>query len=377
MAPLSSIPPSPSSSLQDNATTVQAANGWNSSHCHNTHFKSKDVIFIVYVDDCLLFSPSDQVLDDLISSLQSEFKLTHEGDVGAYLGINIQHHPDSSLELIQPGLVQKIITAAGLESNSTQHDTPSTAILHEDPDGSDREHNWNYRTIIGMPNYLASSTCPNIAFAVHQCERFCTNPKCSHELAVQRIVCYPKGTSNKGYFLKPSPSSLNLDCYVDADFAGLWTLPTSHDPLSVKSCSGYVVTFASCPLLWSSKLQSEIALSTTKAEYIALFQATREIIPLCALLHEFASITKLIVGPTITHSTIFKDYKGRMELANAPRLHPRTHHIALKYHHFHHFVSKRDITVQLIDTKCQLADIFTKPLLSSTFKFLRHLLLGW
>jgi hypothetical protein len=157
-------------------------------------------------------------------------------------------------------------------------------------------------------------------YAHNQCARFCTNPKCSHELAVRCIVCYPKGTSNKGYFLKPSPSSLNLDCYVDADFAGLWTLPTSHDPLSVKSCSAYVVTFASCPLLWSSKLQSEIALSTTEAEYIALFQATREIIPLRALLHEFASIAKLIVGPTITHSTIFKDYKGCVELATLGRI---------------------------------------------------------
>jgi len=295
-------------------------------------------------------------------------KLTHEGDAGAYLGINIQPHPDGSLELVQPGLIQKIITAAGLESNSTQHDTPSTATLHEDTELL--HHNWHAQLTCLL--YLA-----DIAFAVHQCACFCTNPKRSHELAVQCIVHYLKGTSNKGCFLKPSPSSLNLECYVDADFAGLWTLPTSHDPLDVKSCSGYVVTFASCPLLWSSKLQSEIALSTTKAEYIALSQATREIIPLRALLHELASITKLIVGPTITHSTVFEDNKGCVELANAPCLCPRMRHIALKYHHFHHFVSKGDIKVQWIDTKHQLADILTKPLPSSTFKFLRHLLLGW
>ncbi len=172
------------------------------------------------MDDCLLFSSSEQVLDDLISSLQSDFKLTHKGDVSTYLGINIQHHPDGSLELVQPDLIQKIITAAGLESNSTQHDTSSTAILHEDPDGSDREHTWSYHAIIGMLNYLASSTQPDIAFTMHQCACFCTNPKRSHELAMRCIVHYLKGTSNKGYFLKPSPSSLNLDCYVDSDFAG-------------------------------------------------------------------------------------------------------------------------------------------------------------
>jgi hypothetical protein len=240
-----------------------------------------------------------------------------------------------------------------------------------------REHHWNYRAIIGMLNHLASSPCPDIAFAVHQCAHYCTNPKCIHELAVRRIVRYLKGTSDQGYLLCPTKSNLNLDCYVDADFAGLWTLPLSHDPISVKSRTGYVITFASCPPLWSSKLQTEIALSTTKAEYIALSQAMRDIIPMQALLHEFASVTKLIVGQTIAHSTIFEDNKGCVELANAPHLCPRTRHIGLKYHHFCHHVSRGDIKVQWIDTKHQLADIFTKPLPSSTFKFLRNLLLGW
>jgi hypothetical protein len=78
-------------------------------------FYRKDCIFIVYVDDCLLFFPSDAILDALIDSLQSEFKLTYEGDVGAYLGIDIKRHHDGALELIQPGLINKIISAAGLE----------------------------------------------------------------------------------------------------------------------------------------------------------------------------------------------------------------------------------------------------------------------
>jgi hypothetical protein len=68
-----------------------------------------------------------------------------------------------------------------------------------------------------MLNYLASSTRPDIAFAVHQCARFCVNPKRSHELAVHRIICYLKVTSQNGYLLHPTVSSPTLDCYVDAD----------------------------------------------------------------------------------------------------------------------------------------------------------------
>jgi len=329
------------------------------------------------VDDCLLFSPSDSVLDHLILDLQKDFKLTHEGDVGAYLGIDIQRHSDGSLELIQPGLIAKIISSAGLEDNSVQHDTPATTILHADLSGPAREHTWNYRALVGMLNYLASSSRLDIAFAVHQCARFCSHPKRSHELAIRRIVHYLKGTANKGYILRPDPTQQHLNCYVDADFAGLWSPATSCDPISVKSRTGYVITFANCPILWSSKLQSEIALSTTEAEYIALSQATRDMIPMRSLLTEFSKITKLIVGTTTTFSTVFGDNKGCVELANAPRLRPRTCHIGIKYHHFRSYVARGDIKVQWIDTKHQLADIFTKPLPGPAFKYLRKLLLGW
>jgi hypothetical protein len=168
-----------------------------------------------------------------------------------------------------------------------------------------------------MLNYLASSTRPDIAFAVHQCARFTSAPRHVHELAIWRIVHYLKATSSKGYILKPS-TSRNLDCYVDADFVGTWTSSTSEDPSSVKSRTGYIIIFASCPVLWTSKLQTEVALSTTEAEYIALSRSARDLIPLRGLLHELSQATKLIVGSTVAHSTIFEDNKGCVELANAP-----------------------------------------------------------
>ncbi len=278
--------------------------------------------------------------------------------------------------MIQPGLIQKIISACGLQDQSAKHDTPATLILTSDLTGPAREHSWNYRSIIRMLSYLASSTRPDIAFAVHQCACFTTAPRRIHELAIRQIVRYLKATSTKGYILKPS-TSRNLDCYVDADFAGPWTSSTSEDPSSVKSRTGYVITFASCPVLWSSKLQTEVALSTTEAEYIALSQSTRDLIPMRHLLHELSKATKLIVGSTIAHSTIFEDNKGCVELANAPRMRPRTRHIALKYHHFRSHIENGSISIQWIDTKHQLADIFTKPLAASSFISLRQSLLGW
>ena len=56
------------------------------------------------------------------------------------------------------------------------------------------------------------------------------------------------------------------------------------------SRTGFVIMYAGCPILWSSKLQSQIALSTTEAEYIALSQAVREVIPLMRLIQELKGL---------------------------------------------------------------------------------------
>jgi len=254
------------------------------------------------------------------------------------------------LELLQPGLIRKIVEACGLTDGSHTHDTPAeTKILQCDLLGPSREMQWDYRSIIGMLTYLSVSSRPDIAYAVHQCARFSTCPRWCYELAVRCIIHYLKGTANKGYFLNPQEQK-TLDCYVDVDFAGNWSPITSHEPSSVKSRSGYVILFANCPLLWASKLQTEIALSTTEAESIALSQAMRDLIPLCTLLQEIVSFANVTIGESTTYSTVFEDNKSCVDLIKSPKMNTRTRHIAIKYHHFQEHVRVGNIKIQWIDT---------------------------
>ena len=52
------------------------------------------------------------------------------------------------------------------------------------------------------------------------------------------------------------------------------------------SRTGYVITYVEFPVLCCGKLQTEIALSTIEAEYIALEQAMRNIIHFMVLMKE-------------------------------------------------------------------------------------------
>eukprot|EP00957_Ditylum_brightwellii_P019126 1441053-Ditylum_brightwellii.AAC.1 len=58
---------------------------------------------------------------------------------------------------------------------------------------------------------------------------------------------------------------LQLNCFADADFAGLFSAEDPQDVTLVRSRTSYVLTFAGCPILWVSKLQAEVALSTLHA----------------------------------------------------------------------------------------------------------------
>ena len=79
----------------------------------------------------------------------------------------------------------------------------------------------------------------------------------------------------------------------------------------------------------------------------------------------------------IVRCKIFEDNAGALELANVPKMRPRTRYINQKYHHFRSHVKSGRLQVLAIDTKDQLADQFTKGLGIDLFQKLRLRVMGW
>jgi len=356
-------------------------------------FIRDDLILLCYVDDCLIFFPDNTKITKVVSELKQQFRLEDQGDVATYLGIDVaSSHVDGrqQFKLSQPHLIQRIIQGVNL-TDSCLHDMPAEPgkPLSKDSDGELRIYSWSYRSIIGMLNYLCG-TRPDILFSVHRCARFCSDPKLSHEKAVKHIIRYLKQTPGEGIVLNPD-STKGIQCFVDADFASGWSSSDCEEPSSVYSRTGFIIMYAGCPLVWVSKLQTEVALSTTEAEYIALSHAMRELIPLLGILEEITPVFHLDKdqpnvfwkscgydeGSNTLFANLYEDNSGAYELAKAPKMRPRTKHIALKYHHFREHVANGTIKIHLIGTKDQIADIFTKALDKPTFLHLRRLLSGW
>ena len=338
-------------------------------------------ILLQYVDDCVIISRSEGEANTIFNKLKQQgFELTDEGTMETYLGIQIDKHTNGGFTLSQPYLIDRLLNSIhGMNSaKSSKSPAASTIILTKDKDGIARKENWNYRSIIGMLNYLVNTTQPDLTYAVHQCARFSNDPKHTHEQAVKRILRYLlhlKRSNKIGMKFSPILSK-SMEVYVDASFAGDWNTAWSDEPTSVMSRTGYIIFYSNCPIVWCSKLQTEIALSTTESEYIALSQSLRDAIPLIGFLKEIQLVIPNSKETPTIHCSIFEDNKGCIDLVNTPRMRPRTKHIALKYHHFRSHVKNKLISIQHIETENQIADIFTKALPDPQFQKLRLALNG-
>ncbi len=230
---------------------------------------------------------------------------------------------------------------------------------------------FNYRSVVGKLNYLAQTTCPDIMYATNQIAKYSSDPRQSHGKAILYLICYLKKTCDLGLRFKPD-STKGFECYCDADFSGLWNKAFAHvDPSTSKSQSGWIIFYAGCPVSWASKLQSQVALPTTEAEYIAMSQTLRDVIPIMGLLQTMREQDfKILCTKPYMYCKVFEDNSGALKLARLPKLCPRTKHINICYHHFCKHLGKGLIKIIPIDTKDQIAVALFKPLAQNDFE--RH-----
>jgi len=301
-----------------------------------------DMLMVVYVDDILVSAKTKGTITNFVEKLQQMgYDLHYDQDVSAYLGIKVESMSNNRLNMTQSGLIEKVLKAANmLDCKPTK--TPTTQIaLGSNPEGEPFDQKkWAYASIVGMLLYLANNTRPDITFAVSQVARFTHSPKKSHAAAVEMILRYLKGTSDRGLIVKPD-GTFHLKCWVDADFAGLYGRESNDNPNAARSRYGYIATCGGFPVYWKSQLISKICLSTLQAEYVGLVQAMRALIPVCGLLVALLDFLQLNSDcrPTIICS-VFEDNMGCFLLATNQRITARTKYFCVKYHffwsHVHH-----------------------------------------
>ena len=68
---------------------------------------------------------------------------------------------------------------------------------------------------------------------------------------------------------------------------------------------------------------------------------------------------------------MFCDNTSAINISKNPVMHFKTKHIAIKYHFVRELVQDKEIRLEYVNSKEQIADIFTKPLPKDAFMYLR------
>jgi hypothetical protein len=147
-----------------------------------------------------------------------------------------------------------------------------------------------YIHAVGSLLYLATATCPDIAYAVGVLATFNSNPGVAHWTAVKHLFRYLKGSLDYKLTYKPATWGSTQLFTSSSDETQLFTSYSDADHGGDKDCGkstgAYVVKMDTGAISWRKKLQTMVTLYITEAEYIAAVSVGQEILWLWNLFTE-------------------------------------------------------------------------------------------
>lgn len=329
-------------------TEIITAYGFTRSENDYCLYIKNDFYILLYVDDLLILGKDKEQIKEIKNFLSSQFRMKDLSNSDMmYLGISIQRQ-ENSISINQSVYLNNILKKFGMQ-DCKGIDTPMDYNFKFDDSIVDMSYEKQCRSLIGSLMYATVSSRPDLAFSVYYLSRYQSKPNDCLWKALKRILRYIKQTID--YSLIFEKKSKNpIVGYADADWGR---------DIDRKSTTGYLFQIYGNTVVWKSRKQSVIALSTTEAELISL----------CESAVESCWIYKLLVdlGIEIETVEIYEDNQSTIRSVNTYDQR-KLKHLEIKYNFIKQKVEQGFITVKYVKSSEQLADVLTKPVNKNSFK---------
>lgn len=346
--------------------------------------KGITVICFIYVDDLYVAGTNKVVLQAFVVHLQSNFKIKLLGVPQQLLGIHLTWGRNfETVHLEAAKLVNKLVTLyadptfkprdvpmdpnAKLDREDQLMDTETYKLT-----SADKKMQKQYQRIAGTVIFLVNTCRPDIPFASLVLCRSMKHPGWKHFAAAQHLLAYLKKYPDLGIMYSHTGNNRPYG-YCDAD---------NGSDISRKAVGGYMFFLAGGPISWKCTLTDAISLSTCEAEIRAInaaFEAIREACWLIKVLeemgHAILGIAKFDEIELRTNESfagkspmvIFEDNQAAIAYSNNPTRHTLMKHMEKRLKWIQAEVAKKTIKLVYVQTENQLADVFTKALISTVF----------
>ncbi|MBW0471949.1 hypothetical protein O181_011664 [Austropuccinia psidii MF-1] len=302
----------------------------------------------IHVDDIAIFDPEVEAFKKEISR---EFQIKDIGNADLLLGVKILHLAEAVV-LNQSHYAELIIELYGMSSckpvstplvpgEHLQPATPKELVKFE-------ELGVNFRSAVGCINYLSTATRPDLSYAVSMLSQFLEKPEILRWKSFLHVIKYLKGTQNTGLVCWRG-SQEGLKAYSDADWGNFRE--------TRRSVSGYLALLNGNLVLWKTKKQPLVSISTAKAEYKAVCDLVSELLWLRQWGKECGLFTTLEPIP------IHEDNQSCINsiLWNSNTNNKRMKHVDIQLNFVKEAVESSSIWLVYTPTQAMLADFLRAP----------------
>lgn len=260
---------------------------------------------------------------------------------------------NGTLKISQPAFVDVLLERFEVKSKSS---VPASPTVELSPRGDDEPTTDEpYREAVGALLWLSNMSRPDLSDSVRAVARYSRDPGPKHWKAVMKILSYVATTHDLGLTFRKGTGG-SLSAYADSSYAG--------KPDDRKSVSGGAVMYAGASVMWFSRTQRTVSLSSSESEYKSLSDCVKEVLFLRNIL-DF-----LDPGQSMIPVPVFEDNAGAIKLAENPMSSARSRHIDVRHHFIRTLSADRVIRMVYVPTKEQRADVLTKGL--NLESFVRH-----
>ena len=321
-----------------------------------------EIVIEAYVDDIKWGGANEEKIRTIINDIhQNHFKMTCDGEVDTYLGMNYVFGKDNqgnkTLNVNQTAYIEALVKRFKLDDENMEtlhtgakrgrYNTPLPAVHSVSQLKKDMEENiekdkgliewskmYTFPMLVGSVIHAMVHTRPDIAYAVSILSRAMANAELWHYKAMRHLLLYLKNTRHLGLDYSQT-NMINQQQLVTAtvdEEGGIYDVHLSASvdssfadcPITYRSTSGYVVWFGGSPIEFECKLQSLVTLSTMESEWVAASKCV------CAIrfLHKLMEFVELRrTGPT----KIMEDNAAVIVCSTKTVHKARTKHIGTKW----------------------------------------------
>jgi hypothetical protein len=238
------------------------------------------MVLAAYVDDNYVIG-NDEIIQDTIEKIKkSGFGVTVEDTLTDYLSCKILFNNEKTKAWLgQPHLIKKLERKFGsMVSNLQKYRTPGTpgkGVLR--PKSEDEKVSIDeqalYRSGVGMLLYLVKHSRPDIANATRELSKCMDGATPAALKELFRVIKFVLDTRNFGLRIEPKGYTDFLEWvlvpFTDSDWSG--------DKDNRLSVSGFIMLLLGVPILWRSRAQRSVSLSSSEGEYKACSEAAQEV----------------------------------------------------------------------------------------------------